>query len=498
MDDPDEDAEELFSKAGLDTFSQANLDKCHKSNTRLIGLVLYPPEINYFDIRNFLKFILEKLSKFARKPKEEKLAKCISNFHESISTNYLNIIKNNLAVPYFDDLLMEYNYLIDQSKVQNNGRSFVIAGDYDEIKNNINDSNKVVGLITIEGMHSLVNHDSYQRLETEIGKFNDPNSPEYQLYLNQFKENINTIKKWGNGKHSPFLITFNHHFWNFLGGQALSIPRPIRTFVTKQKLGVNEGMTQLGREVLPMLLDRSNGRRILIDIKHMSVKTREEFYKIWQSHKDANDPFPIICSHSAVNGIDKLSSSKHENDSKKEYKKEYFNTWSINLCDEDIEYIFKSDGLIGMILHEGRLPGGIPQKRIKKFKKKKNEGGMREEYIKVFMANIFHIIRVCDNSFNKGKKAWDLICMGSDLDGLINAFNIYHDVEKMPSLAEDMFNFLEKQEPIPEINLDGAEMKRMMFGFSPKQIVEKVMYKNADLFLQKYFNDAYLSGGAIS
>jgi hypothetical protein len=66
--------------------------------------------------------------------------------------------------------------------------------------------------------------------------------------------------------NAPWFVTFSHHFYNELCGHARSL-RSIIGKITDQEDRINSDFTPLGLEVLDILLDKSDGRRILIDIK---------------------------------------------------------------------------------------------------------------------------------------------------------------------------------------------------------------------------------------
>ncbi len=115
------------------------------------------------------------------------------------------------------------------------------------------------------------------------------------------------------------------------------------------------GISSKGR----MFLDEIVKTKVLIDVKHMSLISRQEFYTTREWHER-----PILCSHSGVTGCswyDKLnrnivlrSVKKGPQFVKIRYKKPkgllnntYFNPSSINLYNEDILYVLKSKGLSG-------------------------------------------------------------------------------------------------------------------------------------------------------
>jgi hypothetical protein len=118
---------------------------------------------------------------------------------------------------------------------------------------------------------------------------------------------------------------------------------------------VSRGISSKGR----MFLDEIVKTKVLIDVKHMSLISRQEFYTTREWHER-----PILCSHSGVTGCswyDKLnrnivlrSVKKGPQFVKIRYKKPkgllnntYFNPSSINLYNEDILYVLKSKGLSG-------------------------------------------------------------------------------------------------------------------------------------------------------
>ena len=460
---------------------QSNLLKCQRSRTRVICVALYPIERGMFDLRDFLAGIFND-------DKEVNLGACMTSIEKATIQGYYDGIQNDDPVDYYRELFEEYQYLVAQSNDTQPGQKMVIAENYNQLKQALDaDDNSIVSVITIEGMHSLLKYNSFSELGTFDNFVNTPGHPAFDNYAEMITNNIQIIKEWGGGKHSPFFITFAHHFWNLLCGHARSFGGLTRTFALNQDCGINLEITELGLIALKQLLTRENGRRILIDTKHMSVKARKQFYKLRKEEYSANnDAFPIICSHAAVNGIKTLDEILNKEDKDRHNNNKYFNAWTINLTNEDIIEIINSDGLMGIILHEDRMPGKIVKKRIKKFKDQLDL--KRDEYVKLIMGNIFHMVRVKNEV-----SAWDHICLGSDFDGIINFIDIYENVEKYDTLADHMFQFLNRPLAIPEISLTVEDFEKLKFNLSPQEILEKVMYKNMDNFLKKYFNEQYLT-----
>ena len=177
---------------------------------------------------------------------------------------------------------------------------------------------------------------------------------------------------------------------------------------------------------------------------------------------------------------------------------------SINLYHEDIVEIFKSDGLIGLAPHEGRMPGNDAKKEFKDLARQigwqnNNHQALlrqqRDAYVRLYLANIFQVI------FSIGKKeAWEHVCIGSDYDGIMDPFDRYPQADDFNILLGDIMLFLKNPTSLRIYDgsypktLDAADIKKMMYGYSPRQIADKIAFENIDLFLSKYFTDSYRLG----
>jgi len=162
------------------------------------------------------------------------------------------------------------------------------------------------------------------------------------------------MKQW---EFVPFYISLNHHFWNGLAGHAKSLMKLIGTIVSQEE-GINEGLKGMGEEVINLLLKKTNGPRILIDIKHMSPKCRKDFYGfIKREYWNKNDKFPLICSHTGVVSKSRTLDALIQQDDDNELHDDsnYLHENSINLCAEDVLIIAETKGLIGLQLDEKRI-----------------------------------------------------------------------------------------------------------------------------------------------
>lgn len=464
--------------------SQTNLSKCQKGKLRVMFASIYTPERKFFDLKDWVEFLLE----FGNSDQTAKLGICMTGFDRSFIEEYIDAHRQNKdkAIHYFAETQREYEYLAMQAQ-QN--ADMDIAGDYDELQSILSKPNSVAIIPTIEGMHSLAIFANFEQQNLRFDQMNDPSDPYYQHFATQYQINIGRIKDWGNGKHAPLFITFTHYFWNLLCGHAKSV----ENFALSQSFNMDCGFSGVGKVAAHALLSRENGRRILIDTKHMSVDARRDFYDIWNHYNNQGDGFPIICSHAALNGKDTLSDLKKSYDKGHVLENEYFNTWSINLCDEDVRYIHKSGGLIGLMFHDERMPGGLAKQAIDKAKELPNEQDrhdqMRNEYLRLWMTNALQAVKAVGDA-----SAWDTLCIGSDYDGILNGFDIYEDVSRYPDLHIHIFQYLNNPLPCPfaEGLKTKEEIKQLYFGLTPQEITEKILYKNVDNFLRRYYNDDYL------
>ncbi len=443
--------------------SQACLKQCHDNNVFLIFNSLYPVEMGWFDILNPVGWTINK----------ERASTCMTNFNtEVIKQKFLEIVKNDsLPINYFDRLTEEYNFVL------NNKAPKRILTDYNEYKQLKDNYNKETGIIfCIEGAHSLMNFPQYYNLgNIDFADSNNPDSKPYKIFSSQLKRNIEAMKQWGNGKHCPFYITFSHHYWNILSGHNQSI-FGMANMVFNQKHGRDESISRLGMEAITHLLSKDNGRRVLIDIKHLSAKGKLMFYNY---RNNLVKDLPIISSHSAVSGDGNFW---------------FLNNYDINLSDLDIQQIFNSGGLIGIMMEKGRLMSDEVRKEVIQLQKNGHNEAAIELYIEMVLANILHIVRVCNSA-----RGWDIVCLGSDFDGMINSLDTFDTVNLYNKLADRLGEILEGNVPILTFSsnhnpaFSSSDINKFKFGLTASDIIEKITCKNIDSFLQRYFHDDYLA-----
>ena len=241
--------------------------------------------------------------------------------------------------------------------------------------------------------------------------------------------------------------------------------------MSDQKEGMDEGFNELGWEVLRKLLDNSGGKRVLLDMKHMSVKSRKEYYRFLDT-EHAGEIIPLLVSHGAVNGF--RSPEEPVEDDLYNYGK--FQPNDINFYDNEIIRIADSGGLFGIQFDERRVSSEI------EFKKSGPEISRRKMLFnksKLVWNQIQHIAEVLNRN---NRFAWGIQCIGSDYDGMVNPLNGFWTAEDMPLfdsyLEKHAFNFMVSEQ---------SDNLKAFNKIKAADIVERFMRINAREFLNKNF-----------
>lgn len=314
------------------------------------------------------------------------------------------------------------------------------------------------------------------------------------------------------------------------------------------------GISSLGYDVIEKCYSMTNHkneyRPVLIDVKHLGLKSRQDYYafrkKIIQKEKKY-EKIPIIASHIGVTGytvnewknaLKRNSCTVYNYEGTRavsiEMEKKIcgkwgsfvnndftFNPWSINLMDEDTTEILNSNGIIGMSL-DVRILGfqseyGIsltseneylstadfhthfPQITVKNLPLNTMESMISENeswliptkedrHPLSFCFNIIHIIQVGLLKTDIAEP-WNQICLGSDFDGLIEPLKISPDISSLEELEANMIKWI----PVAEkayVNENGGT--RILFGKSTaelKKIVRGIMYENGKNFIDRWLNN---------
>lgn len=450
-------------------YGQADMAKLKNGNVRLVYAALYPLERGFFDGTPAIS--KDTVVEVYEKAEDEKTRSMVMNLLSGIFKALVpELLKGGSAarhifqmlfmdIPgrkvkeivtpsykYYDALLDEYRFLVSRSGVESEAelfipydrfnheaieqqnsaypQSLVARGKYavvksaGELKETV-DHGDIAIVLTIEGAHALGS--DQDDLDTLLAR-------------------VKEIKAW---PHPLLFITFSHHFYNYLAGHAHSFPGAA-SVILDQKKGMDSGFSDAGWKVLKALLslDEDNnhtasmGRRILIDVKHMSARSRSEFYgKIIRPCLEKGLEIPVIASHCGYSGIKSLNdldrNAVDEDDDTIIDQKFY--GWNINLSQEDIEIILLTRGLLGL---------SFDQRIMGVHGKKEKNGGRDINNISCLWNNLRAFLDAVINSdnipFDRKKEVWDIVCIGSDFEGYIDPVDDYSTAQRFGFFQRDI------------------------------------------------------------
>lgn len=424
-------------------FTQTDFTSLAKSKSKVVVIALYPFEKHFFGKEIIgIKGVTDALV----------------NLASGISQSRIDAIRN--SKDYFVDLLDEYDYCkqLHNQVVHIDGVDYTyrLVKDYKDIETNLSeetDLKQIISvLISIEGSHSFntgieMNKDMASRTEV--------------------LQNILTVKTW---QHRPLFITFAHHFYNELCGHARSIS--IKLLKDNQNRGLDNGITQLGYEAIELLLENNENKRIAIDVKHMSVESRCDYYNLLDTFY-SSEKIPVIVSHGCCNG---RRSFAERNKMEFPEHREWFCNIDINFYDEELIRISKSNGIFGIQLDERRIASkrAINTSKIYFPNKRKQ---LKKKALLVWR-QVEHIAEILDK---ENLYCWGIQSIGSDFDGIVNPINGLWTAENMKDLADEVLNHAEAY-----ISINSFRLKNYN-RIGAKEIVNSLMHQNAMDFIQRNY-----------
>lgn len=427
----------------LSKYTQTNFYKLIEGNVRVVCISLYPFERGFLNMRNLPKLFTTDQAIYE-----------VAAITSGMGIDKVKQLDNH--TDYYQEFKDEYAYLKKHEGKSPCGKhSYKVVNNYSEIQEVLKKDNELAVIVTCEGAHAFFDHDMW---ESGMGK---------KDLKEKLSKHVQEVKEWEN---PPFFINLMHHFYNYLGGHGTTM-YGVTGSVLNQNRGLEKGLEGLGLRVMKEMLSNKNGKRILIDTKHMSLEARREYYRWLRTHNYISkiDNIPIICSHTGVNGFKTMTGSLARKDTNKKNKNSYFFNWAINLSDEELNIIHESDGLMGIIIDKGKLGGGGFESRVNKAKDNKEK---KEMYMQLFWDNLFHAVDAVGS-----KSAWDMFCLGTDFDGAINHVDFYDDAAKLQNLYKDLYEFLDKKK----------YKKKLWHGYKPEELLDKVFAQNTLNFMEKYF-----------
>lgn len=381
--------------------------------------------------------------------------------------------------------------------------------------------NKVNVFFTIEGCHSLVDRPNF------CDAANKYSPTEILGNLDKVQEKARIIAV--NLTHLQQSNLCNHAFGMQIADGNDFFPN-------------GNGLTNDGRKVTQGLFDRA----VCVDLKHMSYKSRKDLMSEIDAQKFKNVQ-PLICSHAGFTGTSfknwagsiqmvknvkgsvylEITKSLHSKNLGRRPGFPTFNASTINLFDEEIAWIVKNDGVIGISLdrrilgyidlHDERPTGINSNSDVlvdKEFFSAEEWNALgikksligntidsddiltsselsecteasitaRNEFFSDHILNhLKHYFQVCKDHGISIAKAQKQITIGSDFDGLINPFANISTVQKMSDLKTyirmNLLYFLK----------DLKDSKKWCSELNVDVFVEDLFYNNGYRFIESRF-----------
>lgn len=478
----------LSRALGLVRFTAADLSKLAKADVQVVCVALTPPEQKLFFFQGgFPQVLLRKFTTFISTIPADKV-----KYYQSDQYDHFELLNQELR------LCLGGQNISRRIKLPSTGKKtrcrYKVVKNYAEIEailqaNSSNTDERVIAIVlTIEAFHALGR--GHLEFNGAPNKFNVPD----ELILKR----IDALKGIGSPEveaweHPPQWLTIAHAVYNDICGHAQPLTKRFRSILDyaepfgekkgppKYQSGINAGLRPLGKAVLERLLGidavsqgRPNpGKRILVDIKHMSTRSRQDYYDILDAYHASQpaDLIPVVMSHAAVNGKPHLQEQDfNPTDMDQEWaKSNTFNPWSINLYDDEIVRIHQTRGLIGLVFYMPILAG--------KKKLTRTFFWSEEDWAEVFANQVEHIVKTVYNTGAADKhQVWDRICIGSDFDGQISPANQFASSDRLPVFKKHLKRFLNSDRFNAYRNPDEVN-----------ELADKICFKNAVDFLKRNF-----------
>ncbi len=277
----------IENTVGFPQFRQSDFTSLAKGGANVAVVSLYPIEASFV------------------KPS---VAPIFSNFLVDLISLLGRYRIENIKKPdfnYVKDLQQEYEFLksLNNTIPANGTRKYKLISNGGELSAAI-PSESLLIITSIEGAHVLCDGNDVERTENWAN----------------LSANVERVKRWG---YPPFFITLNHHFYNGLSSHAMSLYDPVAKLIDQrykmdQPVAPNSKyITALGYQMIDLLYTTTNGRRILIDIKHMAKETRKTDYVwveyFWKNilfiaeqcyfYNNTKNPWRMICLGSGLDGV---------------------------------------------------------------------------------------------------------------------------------------------------------------------------------------------------
>jgi hypothetical protein len=435
--------------------NQSSIYDLVKGNVKISNQIISPTE------RQFMH------SPFLTPGSSSKIFGCLSG----MSYREENFILNNVG--YFALVLQNLKYLKEelQYSYHKNGHTYrtTLIRNKNDMDDVLTDPTKVGFVVSLGGGHSLGNY-----LFIEQGQVATSD------YQNMVLDNIKQLKGITPIADDPktfldipiFSINFGNYFDDGICGKAsrFSIQEE-EAF--KRPTTIDGDMTVLGQAAIRLLTDNTKGRRILIDMGGMSLRSRLWYHKYAKDQRFRKDTIPIIVTGVGVSGL-----SYKDNNYGRDNKKGMISHQGANLCRQDLLAIVESRGLIAISLEKDKLMGKEFQDRYDAAIP--NSAERHRIAIDAIAANVCMAIHKSNNI-----EAWNVVSLSSQFDAHARHMDVFDSSNEMLDLYRELLRFFENPREIPGV-YTVKEIKTFMYNFTATEIVNKIMYKNALRFLKEH------------
>ncbi|WP_423146380.1 hypothetical protein [Rubrolithibacter danxiaensis] len=458
----------LFDKlknyvASLTNFIQADAASLLKGRVAIVCLSFYPQEKAFF------------VNKAGTGLPSDLMTMLVTEFGKE----RIDYIQEYTS--YWEDLKKEMNFLCQQENmpIEVNGKSvrYSIARSYDDIelaaRSGELGETLVVFVPTIEGGHI------FDQIINSTLKWDEVQNEVREEKLNTVLQRVKELRAGKDGMIRPVFMTLAHHFWNGLCGHERSLGSIVRCAIDQEN-GLKQGFTSAGKEVVRALLrDETDESQIIIppvyiDIKHMSRLSREQYFLMLDT-EFADRNIPVIASHAGVTGLSKPGGSAVTAAA----QEGLFMQDPINIYDDELLRIESSGGLFGIQLDERRIGS---KQALRSARGNISRREILYHWSKLVWNQIRHVAEVLDYA---GRYSWNIQCLGTDFDGIIDPINGYWTAESIDDLDDYLlkhaYNYLKE---IKEPCSLTQERNRII---SPEEVVDRVMTSNALAFLSTYY-----------
>lgn len=424
------------SLTSITKFTQADFTSAHNGGAHVLMLSIDPME---------RELILSK--KGIEQLNSGKLLKNLVTGIGRPRIDHLFDLKN-----YFEDLERTRDFLLSLS-----GKKVTVKGK--RLTYKVVDSATAIDFAAADTLYIVVTFEGAHVFRSILGT-TDPATITQQVLHNvaKVKDPAWDVK--------PFFVAPVHHFdYGYCGRAASLTSGSAGKLAYDQKLNPKQKIEPLGLKLIDALLDNKNGRRILIDIKHMNVRSRRHFYQLLGS-KYADQNIPIVASHGAMTFTNYPNTDTDE----------------INLYNEEVIKIAESRGIFGVQLDA---------RRLKKGRYGSVRRGVKNGEDKRFLKRSFYVWRQVEASalavYDKKAKhsdgtlvdPWGFQVIGSDFDGIVDPLDGFWTHEEIPFLRK----FLVQQAAF-FLKMPRAKALPDYDALDAETIVERFMFLNAKRFLE--------------